>query len=415
VPTRADPALRMPRIGVAQTDLAAFDHLAAELEAQLRPLAAAALARVREKAPAPERGGEAGVGQIDELLRESLRAQLRSFRRGSLPDCCPEVDVEAVARLLRPADLRLLETAYRASQAVLWDAWFELIEAVPELPLARRRELLRRGSDFFFRYADLQGDHVAEVGRRRLERRSAGTEQRRFRAIKGLLDGDPAAAPLPDFDLGRHHLALIAWGEEPRALARRLAEELGRPLLSVTPLERPGSCWAWISGTRPLDAAAEHRLAGFRPAAGRLALGLEGFGEAGFRAGHRQAQRARRFAPQPGPALVRYEEVVVEALACENEDDARAFVAHELRGIEDDSSVSRRIRETLAAYFAAEYNAASAAATLGVHQQTVANRLRAAEERLGGRPIAARRVELEMALRLRGVLGEFPDPGPTRA
>jgi len=47
--------------------------------------------------------------------------------------------------------------------------------------------------------------------------------------------------------------------------------------------------------------------------------------------------------------------------------------------------------------------AASAAATLGVHQQTVANRLRAAEERLG-HSVGSRRVELEIALRLRAAL-----------
>jgi DNA-binding PucR family transcriptional regulator len=95
--------------------------------------------------------------------------------------------------------------------------------------------------------------------------------------------------------------------------------------------------------------------------------------------------------------------VAVEALASENRADARAFVAHELRGIDDDSASSLHIRETIAAYFAAEHNAASAAAALGIHQQTVANRLRAAEDRLG-RPVGARRVELETALRLRACL-----------
>lgn len=103
-------------------------------------------------------------------------------------------------------------------------------------------------------------------------------------------------------------------------------------------------------------------------------------------------------------SVVFYADVAVEALASDNQADARAFVAHELRGIEDDSPSSQRIRETIVAYFAAEHNAASAAAALGVHQQTVANRLRAAEERLG-QPVGARRVELETALRLRSCLG----------
>ena len=47
---------------------------------------------------------------------------------------------------------------------------------------------------------------------------------------------------------------------------------------------------------------------------------------------------------------------------------------------------------------------AAAAAALGVHEQTVAARLRAVEERTG-RSVAARRAELETALRLREYLG----------
>jgi DNA-binding PucR family transcriptional regulator len=134
-----------------------------------------------------------------------------------------------------------------------------------------------------------------------------------------------------------------------------------------------------------------------------VAIGLEGAGPEGFRSSHRQALRARRFGAEVGPELLFYDSVAVEVLAIENEEDARAFVAHQLRGIEDDSVTSRRIRETLEAYFAAEHNAASAGAALGVHQQTVANRLRAAEERLGG-AIGPRRVELEVALRLKACL-----------
>jgi PucR-like helix-turn-helix protein/diguanylate cyclase with GGDEF domain len=388
-----------------------FDRLAANLEGQLDSLVSSVLERVREKGAGLDRRNGDGWGQVDELTRESLAAQLRSFRRGLLPESCPEVDAAAVAALAKVAELEVLLNGYRACQVTLWEAWFALVEDSPKLAVSQRREFLSRGSDFFFRYADLLGDYVADAYQHEVELLRGNGEQRRFRAIKELIDGEPRAGSSLDFELDRHHLGLIAWGEDPAGVARRLADELGRPLLSVRPLERTQSCWAWISGTRPLDPAEERVLAGFEPATGRLALGLEGFGEAGFRASHRQAQRARRFARVPGPALLRYEDVVVEALASENEDDARAFVAYELRGIEDDSPTSQRLRETLAAYFASEYNAASAGATLGVHQQTVANRLRVAEERLGRKSIGARRVELEMALRLRTLLSSSSATG----
>lgn len=62
------------------------------------------------------------------------------------------------------------------------------------------------------------------------------------------------------------------------------------------------------------------------------------------------------------------------------------------------------LRETLRAYFACDRNATSAAAALGVTRQTVNNRLRAIEQRLG-REIGSCSIELDLALRVEG-LGE---------
>ena len=100
-----------------------------------------------------------------------------------------------------------------------------------------------------------------------------------------------------------------------------------------------------------------------------MALGLDEFGEHGFRTTHRQAQRASLLAPTAEPSLTLYSDVAIEALAAENPEEARNFVSRELGAIDDESANSRRIRETLAAYFAAEHNAASAAASLGVHSK----------------------------------------------
>jgi hypothetical protein len=268
-----------------------------------------------------------------------------------------------------------------------------------------RRELLTRGSDFFFRYADLLGDYVAAVHREELIQLRSNGAQRRFNAVKALLEGDPmpASTNALDLDLRQHHLGLIAWGDAGEQAARRLAKDLGRPLLIVAPI--PNTWWGWISGSHPFERDEQRTIKRFQPPPGAsLALGLQEYDEHGFRTTHRQAQRARLLSPAGDDLLTRYSDVAVEALASENQEEAHSFLARELGAINDESPASQRIRETLAAYFAAEYNAASAAATLGVHQQTVANRLRAAEERLG-HSIGARRVELELALRLRRSLG----------
>lgn len=76
----------------------------------------------------------------------------------------------------------------------------------------------------------------------------------------------------------------------------------------------------------------------------------------------------------------------------------------ELAGIAGADTRSRRLRETLRAYFSAGQNAALTAKRLGIHEQTVAQRLGAVEERTG-RAVASRRAELETALRIEDYLG----------
>ena len=95
----------------------------------------------------------------------------------------------------------------------------------------------------------------------------------------------------------------------------------------------------------------------------------------------------------------RPDDVALESLVTGDEARSHAFVSRELRGIDGDDPRSRRLRQTLRAYFASAQNSSAAAALLGVHEHTVAYRLRTIEERLG-RPVAARRAELETALRL---------------
>jgi DNA-binding PucR family transcriptional regulator len=61
------------------------------------------------------------------------------------------------------------------------------------------------------------------------------------------------------------------------------------------------------------------------------------------------------------------------------------------------------LRRTVRAYFGVGQNASAAAALLGVHDRTVANRLATVEERLG-RPLTRRRDELAVALRIHELL-----------
>jgi hypothetical protein len=378
-----------------------FERLLGEMNERVDELVDSTLERVGERYPNWAAETAFSIEQIRAYTRGAIRAQLRDFGNETLPAQCPEAAALAARAVARTGELEAFANGYRSGQAALWGTWFCLVED-SGLHGEERRALLTRGSDFFFQYADLLADYITKVYRDEVGQLNGDGSHRRFNAVKALLAGDPAGFSALDVDLRRHHLGLIAWGTEGEEAARELAKRLGRPILTVAPIAT--TRWGWISGSRRLSDPERKLIASFKPPerAG-LALGLDEFGEHGFRTTHRQAQRARLLAPTAEPSLTLYSNVAIEALAAENPEEARNFVARELGAIDDESANSKRIRETLAAYFAAEHNAASAAASLGVHQQTVENRLRAAEERLG-RSVGARRLELELALRLRATL-----------
>ncbi|HEV7771385.1 MAG TPA: helix-turn-helix domain-containing protein [Solirubrobacterales bacterium] len=387
---------REERFG-SEASIREFQRLVIELEGKLDFLAAEGLEAMRGRMPSWISEERVIWQQIGECIRGSLRTEWAAFRDGVLPGRLPDIDATMIVMAARVGDLASLQTGYRFAQMALWGSWFELVEAsVPEERM--KRELLRHGSQYFFQYADLVSRYMAEGYQRGVERAAASGEHHRFQAINSLLEGgDPLGHSHVNVDLNQHHIGLVVWGEKGDEAVRRLGTELKRhPMLT---LRLQNNWWGWLSGIRPLDSPQEHALQAFDAGAGiRIAFGLEGYGEPGFRATNHQALRAQWVAPS-GTAMIHYEDVAVEALATETQSDARAFVRHELRGIDDSSSSSERLRKTLDAYLAAELNAASAAAALGVHHQTVANRLRTIEERLG-HPVGPRHLELAMALRL---------------
>ncbi|MEV4420725.1 helix-turn-helix domain-containing protein, partial [Patulibacter sp. NPDC049589] len=85
-------------------------------------------------------------------------------------------------------------------------------------------------------------------------------------------------------------------------------------------------------------------------------------------------------------------------------DAARAFVTSELGGLAGGGATGERSREALLAVVAPQGGLAAAARVLGVHRNTVLQRVRRAEE-LRGRPATERPAELHAALLLAAVLG----------
>jgi DNA-binding PucR family transcriptional regulator len=96
--------------------------------------------------------------------------------------------------------------------------------------------------------------------------------------------------------------------------------------------------------------------------------------------------------------------VALEILLMRDPERARRFVRTELGPLADATPEAARLRETLEVSFRLGSHV-STAEHLQLHEHTVRNRLHRAEEHLG-RPLAERRTELQVALRLQRLLDE---------
>ena len=339
--------------------------------------------------------------------RRSISTELRALADGARPPrTCPEGDAEGAryaARLGVP--LHFVLQQYRLGHAIQWEAWFELVEEAEPDPDARR-ELLERASRFFFDYADRMCRFGTEHYTDERERMLRNREHRRVHLVREVLDGREVEAGVLGYELDDvEHLGLIAWGPDAADAVRDLGRSLDRRTLIVGAAEE--TWWAWVGARReePDRERLDRVLARLRPRAGaRLAFGAPAAGVRGFRRTHRQAMAAQRAALHRDVPILRYDDVALESLAAADPEAAREFVVLELRGLDGDDGRSAKLRDTLEAWFESGQNAAAAAARLNVHEQTVAQRLRAVERRTG-RAVASRRAELETALRLRSYLG----------
>lgn len=218
--------------------------------------------------------------------------------------------------------------------------------------------------------------------------------QRRLERVQKLLDGELLDTAELAYDFEAFHLAAVAVGEGAAQDLRNLAEALGRRLLLVRPGE--GRAWAWLGGKRKPNLA---ELPTGWPANATVSLGEPGHGLAGWRLTHCQAAAALPIALRTGQGLTRYADVAL--LASMFQDDLLIASLRQLYldPLAQERNGGRALQETLRAYFATDRNVSSTAAALGVTRQTVNNRLRTIERRLG-RPLNTCAAEVEAALRL---------------
>lgn len=320
----------------------------------------------------------------------------------------PAAAIEYARELVRhglPIDTLL--RAYHVGQATFFDRWVATLRNQIEDPLALARAI-EEGATWTFEYLrtltpDLIRRYAAE--RERWVRSAAAL---RNETIRALVDGEPAdvatASRRLRYELERAHLAFVVWNDEPdesdlgalELQAAKIAGELGSASPLLVPLGgRVVAAWIGSRGELPAPPTT-------LPDWASAAFGRPGSGVDGFCRSHREALSARRVAQlarrRPG-TVTAFTDVALTALASADERAAREFVAAELGPLAGDEEDVRRLAATLRAYLEERSSPRRTAQRLGVHENTIKNRVRAIEE-LRGRPADERIAETLVALRL---------------
>ena len=252
----------------------------------------------------------------------------------------------------------------------------------------------------------------------------------RAQTVRALLAGEPIDLDTAEQRLGytlrRAHLGFVVWSPpqsagiaDMGALERAAAEfagELGGSGRLIVPFGTQLIA-GWVGGfdgaVPPTIPQVDVEVA---PEA-RGAIGSPGTGIEGFGRSHREAMQARRVAEltgrRPG-SVVAYRDVALTALASADLEHARDFVRRQLGPLAGGDDDILRLAGTLRVYLEERSSPTRTAERLGVHANTVANRIRAAQDLLGG-PIEDSVSELLVALRLapmvRGAAAGRGQPG----
>jgi DNA-binding PucR family transcriptional regulator len=353
--------------------------------------------------------------ELAEATRESVADNIWLFVSMVVAEVPPE---RAAPRTLAHEYVRLLvrrgigpeviAATYRTATQAFWQPWTERLRA--RLPEDRLAAALDESTQYILGFINALSDQVVELyaAERKTWVRSADAV--RADTIRALLDAGPVDAVSAErrlgYALGRMHRCVLAWtdnadGEsatgEVRVAATSLIEQLGGTEgLWFEPNRTTVAGWTVVPPRAPRNPALT------APAGVWTALGTAQPGLDGFRQTYQDAMHARRVAilrDLAAGTLVSYDEVALQALASADLEQARRFVVRHLGPLARDDDLHRELAATLREFLTHESNLRATAAAIGIHHNTVANRLRRAAELLE-EPIAGRSAEVLVALEL---------------
>jgi DNA-binding PucR family transcriptional regulator len=410
-------AARSRRVSVEES----VRQVACEFSDSARPFSVEMAAELHRSIP--ELGGD-DPNAIDEArascegnlaLAWSLLADGGDVSRITAPPAALDY-ARSLAR--RNVSVAALLRAYRLGHAMAFDRFSDALSA----RIAQADELaagVEICSSFMFAYIDRVSDEVVEEYAAERGRWVRSAAAMRAELVRTVLDGGPvnrdSASASLCYELRRHHIALVVWSEVPLGLdglgslegaAAAASAALGcrEPLIVSA---GGATLWAWAGSHDP--PAPPDSLPRLRLTEGvRVAIGSPGFDISGFRASHAEATHAQRIALLTGderPRVTWYRDQELASLLTSDLERARSFVLRELGELASSEPSVARLRETLRLYLQTWGSHVRTAELLKVHQNTVAYRIRRAEQ-LRGRPAGERRAELEAALLLADLLGD---------
>ena len=310
----------------------------------------------------------ANIALVVEIVQRNL----------SLDDYEPPPQAVAFARELVHANIPVaqLARAYRVAEIALWRwAAAEVRKRVPPEHLADAIEGMSEA-------ALVTGDVLTTIMTERyaVERehwvRSADAVRRA--TVGELLEGKPvdtaAASARLRYELRQEHQAFVAWSDGHEGVAEDAAAAVGGQRALLVRLHE-----GLVVGWCPAGAVDP----GFAPSGVSLGIGTPGKGVEGFRASYEQAMEARRVAQLVGSGTpTHYSDVALLALLTKDMDQARVFARRKLGPLIRDDESMRRLSDTLLATLEEQGSLRRASRRLGVHENTVAKRLRNVHELL---------------------------------
>lgn len=367
----------------------------------------------------PEVGGDAELrGLTLGSCSSNLEAALSMFRHG-IDVAAAEAPVTALeharAMASRGHSVDVMLRFYRLGHEYFTEKLADSLPGTIGDPAAALRTFVDL-ERFAFGYIDRISSLVAAEYVAELDRRQNQVRAERADVVRALLAGERVDSARAERVLGHRltgrQIGFVCWVEDRGVDLEGIARQVGRSLGSTHALvvaDGPLAVWGWVSvtGSAETSPAGVAKESPGESGNVHIAVGSPHPGAAGFRTSHLEALRTRRVVELSGrvaPSLTEFSDVALVDAISRDLDAARAFVAAQLGDLGRDGTKERGERAALLAVLDAQGSLVAAAGTLGIHRNTVLQRVRRAEERRG-RPATVELAELHAALRVCDVLG----------